>query len=300
MGQPIHHSASPAMQNAGILELGLNWRYLAFEVDPRELGSVIFAAKSMRFIGLNLTVPHKLIALPMVDIVDESATFWGAINTIRFEGLGSNDVWVPMGELNHGQAREVRSRGFNTDADAVIRALKEDAHLDVSGKHVLVLGAGGAGRVAALRLAAEGVNTLYLVNRTQQKCEEIAAIVHRHFPKVQTILDYPKTPVDLVLNATSAGLNPTDPLPWDESRFSLRGTIVAFDMIYRPAKTLFLTKAEEAGCRIANGLGMLLFQGVKALELWSGQPAPVEVMKRALHENIYGKMVHDSPKKEHS
>jgi shikimate dehydrogenase len=99
---------------------------------------------------------------------------------------------------------------------------------------------------------------------------------------------YPTTPVDLVMNATSAGLNPQDPLPWDVSRYSLKGTTVAFDMIYRPAKTLFLAMAEGAGCRTANGLGMLLFQGAKSLELWSGQVAPVEVMRRALLRNIYG------------
>ena len=288
LGQPIHHSASPAMQNAALKELGLNWRYLAFEVDPKDLKVVIAGAKAMRFVGLNLTVPHKLMALEWVDIVDESARFWGAINTIRFEGRGPDDEWVPLAKLGAERVQELRSRGFNTDADAIIRALREDARCEVRGLRVLLLGAGGAGRVAALRLAAEGVAELYLVNRTQDKCNQIALEINRAFPNVRTVVGYPSTPVDLVMNATSAGLNPQDPLPWDVSRYSLKGTTVAFDMIYRPAKTPFLAMAEGAGCRTANGLGMLLFQGAKSLELWSGQVAPVEVMRRALLRNIYG------------
>ncbi len=292
LGQPIHHSASPAMQNAAINELKLNWRYLAFEVDPKDLAEVIKGAKSMGFVGLNLTVPHKLIAMELVDCLDESARVWGAVNTIRFEVRGPDDDWIPLAKINSMPTTEVRAKGFNTDADAIIRTLSEDAGCNVKGLRVLLLGAGGAGRVAALRLAAEGVGVLYLVNRTQQKCDQIAQEINRTFPNVQAVVGYPNSPVDLVINATSLGLNPEDSLPWDGSRYSLLGTAVAFDMIYRPSRTPFLTMAEKAGCRTANGLGMLLFQGAKALEIWSGQSAPVDVMRRALHENIYGRTTH--------
>src|SRR5215510_14138723 len=137
-GHPIKHSASPAMQNAGIASLGLNWRYVAFDVHPDNLREAIDGAKAMRFIGLNLTVPHKLLALQMVDVIDEPAKQWGAINTIRFEGRdGSN--WRPLGELPSDVATEVRSVGFNTDADAIIRSISENLGLQLRGKRVLIL-----------------------------------------------------------------------------------------------------------------------------------------------------------------
>src|SRR5436190_11267689 len=111
-GHPIKHSASPTMQNAGIAALGLNWRYVAFDVHPDNLREAIAGAKAMRFIGLNLTVPHKLLAMEMVDVVDQEAKNWGAINTIRFEGR-HNDAWIPLGDLPLDTEAPVRSVGFN-------------------------------------------------------------------------------------------------------------------------------------------------------------------------------------------
>jgi shikimate dehydrogenase len=153
-GHPIGHSASPAFQNAGLAALGLNWRYLAFEVHPDQLRSALEGARSMRFIGLNLTVPHKLLAYPMVDALDESARRWGAVNTIRFEAKDAGGEWRPLSELPGEIAGEVRSHGFNTDADAIRRSLNEDLGMILPKARVLVLGAGGAGRTAALKLAA--------------------------------------------------------------------------------------------------------------------------------------------------
>ena len=166
-GQPIRHSASPAMHNPALAELGLDWRYLAFEVAPDELGQAIAGAKAMRYIGLNLTVPHKLLALDMVDVLDESAETWGAVNTICFETEGNGGKWTPLGQAL-GQAHgEVRAKGYNTDADGITLALQQDLGLNLAGLKVLFLGAGGAGRVAALKLAKEGVAELHLVNRTK-------------------------------------------------------------------------------------------------------------------------------------
>jgi shikimate dehydrogenase len=273
LGHPIKHSASPAMQNAGIASLGLNWRYLAFDVHPDELRAVIEGAKRMGFVGLNLTVPHKLLAVEMVDVLDSSAQTWGAVNTIRFEP-----------DVNG----KILARGFNTDADAIVRSLQEDLGLTLRGARVLLLGAGGAGRTAALKLASEGVGSLALINRTRVKAEAIAAEIRQQFPAVVVTTDYPKSEVDLVLNATSLGLKTEDPLPCDEKQFSLQQARAAYDMVYRPAETPFLKAAKTAGCRVANGLGMLLYQGAKALELWSGQTAPVNVMRAALEKNVYG------------
>ncbi|RME95502.1 MAG: shikimate dehydrogenase [Verrucomicrobia bacterium] len=289
-GHPIRHSASPAMQNAGIAALGLNWRYLAFDVRPEELRPAIEGARAMRFIGLNLTVPHKLLACELVDELDESARTWGAVNTIRFEARDDSGQWRPLAEFEElPETDRILARGFNTDADAIVRALREDLGLDVRGRRVVLLGAGGAGRTAALRLAAEGVADLWLVNRTAAKAEALAAEIRQRHPDTQVRLGYPgQGSVDLLLNATSLGLRPDDPLPVDLNRFPLPSATAVYDMIYQPAETPLLAAAKAAGCRTANGLGMLLYQGVRALELWTGRPGPVETMRAALEAHIYG------------
>ncbi len=275
------------MQNAGIAKLGLDWRYLAFEVHPDDLRAAIDGAKAMRFIGLNLTVPHKILALEMVDVVEQSATSWGAVNTIRFEGRHSSGEWKGLAELEWSPS-EVRSRGFNTDADAITRAIREDLGMELPGKAVLLLGAGGAGRTAGLKLAEQGIDSLFLVNRTVTKAHELAAEIKERFPGVDARTGYPSRAVDLVVNATSLGLNRQDTMPFDPATFDLRRAGAVYDMIYRPAETPLLKAAKMAGCRASNGLGMLLYQGAEALELWSGRPAPLKEMRAALEKNIYG------------
>ena len=268
LGSPIRHSASPAMHNAAFAALGLNWRYLAFEVDPKNLRAAIEGARAMNFAGLNLTVPHKLLAVDMVDELDASAKTWGAVNTIKFENG--------------------RAIGFNTDADAIVTSLREDLQVELRGAKVLLLGAGGAGRTAALKLAAENVAELFLVNRTASKAEEIAGEIRKQFPSVKVSVGYPKANVDLLLNATSLGLKPEVGSPLDEKQFSLKQTRAVYDMIYKPAETTLLKNAKAAGLKTANGIGMLVGQGAKAFEIWTGQPAPVAVMRRAVEGSVYG------------
>jgi len=277
------------MQNAGLAALGLDWRYLAFDVRPEELAAALAGARAMRFIGLNLTVPHKLLALELVEALDASARTWGAVNTVRFEARVGPDAWRPLGLLEEvPDTAELRAHGFNTDADALETALREDLGLALPGLRVLLLGAGGAGRTAALKLASAGVAALFLVNRTRSKAEALAAEIARRYPGARVQLGYPPGPVDLVLNATSLGLRPGDAPPWDAAAFDLRRAGAAYDMIYRPAETPFLAAARAAGCRAANGLGMLLHQGARALEIWTGRPAPLAVMRRALEASVYG------------
>lgn len=275
------------MQNAGMAALGLNWRYLACEVHPEDLRAAIAGAQRMKFIGLNLTVPHKLLAAEIMDVLDASAQLWGAVNTVRFEARDSAGQWRPLGEFDD-VPRETRALGFNTDADAITRSIREDLGMELTGARVLLLGAGGAGRTAALKLASEGVEELFLVNRTKGKAEQVGNEISQKYPKVRVKLGYPGSPVELLLNATSLGLKPGDGSPLDESRFAIGRAGAVYDMIYRPAETALLRAARAAGCRAANGLGMLLYQGAKALEIWSGRPAPIEVMRRALEENVYG------------
>ncbi len=276
------------MQNAGISALGLNWRYLAFDVDPDDLPAAIAGAKAMKYLGLNLTVPHKILAVDMVDLLDDSAKTWGAVNTIRFEGLRDNGEWAPMAELAPDELVDIRSVGFNTDADAITRSLREDLGVTLEGASILLLGAGGAGRTAALKLASEGVGSLFLCNRTIRKAEEVAQEINQRFPQVKATVGYPTGSVDILLNATSLGLRSEDPLPLDEKLFPLTQARAVYDMIYRPAETRLLQSARQAGCKTANGLGMLLYQGAKALEIWSGKSAPIGIMREALKKNIYG------------
>ena len=183
---------------------------------------------------------------------------------------------------------EVRLRGFNTDADGLARSLREDLGLDLVGASALLLGAGGAGRAAALELASAGVSQLYLVNRTEAKAHAIAAEIRAAQPGVNVTVGYPEAPVDLTLDATPLGLRPDDPLPFDPGLWDLAGARAAYNMVYRPAETPFLKTAKNAGVRSANGVGMLLYQGTAAFELWTGRLAPVDVMRDALLENIYG------------
>ena len=276
------------MQNAGLAELSLDWRYLAFEVHPDHLREAIAGAKAMKFMGLNLTVPHKLLAIDLVDVIDDSARIWGAVNTVRFETRDAAGGWVPLHRVPPDQVGEIRSHGFNTDADAIVRSIREDLNIELNGASVLLLGAGGAGRTAALKLAAAGVRQLFLINRTTTKAEEIAREIQRRFPSVDVQTEYPAHPVDLLLNATSLGLKSGDAIPLDQSWFPITKARAVYDMIYRPAETPLLQLAGNAGCKTANGLGMLLYQGAKALELWTEQTAPIAVMREALKKNIYG------------
>ncbi|HEY4416662.1 MAG TPA: shikimate dehydrogenase [Verrucomicrobiae bacterium] len=288
LGSPIRHSASPTMHNAAYAALGLNWRYLAFEVQPENLRAAIEGAKALGIAGFNLTVPHKLLALEMVDALDESAKIWGAVNTIRFEGRSPTGDWQPLRHFEKAAPVEIRSVGFNTDADGLARSLREDLQFELRGKRVLLLGAGGAGRSIALKLAAENVSQLFLVNRTLSKISQIIMEIHKRFPAVRVMQDYPLADVDLIINATSLGLKPEDALPLDEKRFFLKPAHAVYDIIYRPAETPFLAAAKKAGCKTANGLGMLLHQGALAFEIWTGQTPPVSIMRQALEQNIYG------------
>jgi shikimate dehydrogenase len=154
--------------------------------------------------------------------------------------------------------------------------------------------------VAALRLALENVSELFLVDFVSAKAEAVAEEIRKRHPRVKVKVGFPPGPVDLLLNATPLGLKPGDPLPLDEKQYSLRQARAVFDMIYNPAETPLLKAAKAAGCRTANGLGMLLHQGAKAFEIWTGQPAPIDVMRRALEAEVYQSTVHSPQSTVHS
>jgi shikimate dehydrogenase len=293
-GFPIRHSASPAMHNAAFAKLGLNWRYLAFEVHPDNLRAAIAGAKAMQFSGLNLTVPHKLLAMQIVDELDESSKTWGAVNTVRFEARDAAGKWQPLHHFTGSICGEIRTQGFNTDSDGIARSLREDLGLKLAGLKVLLVGTGGAGQVAALRLAMEGVAELFVTDYVIAKAEAVAAEIRKRYPRVKVMVGFPKGEVDLLLNATPIGLKAGDPSPLDEKQFSLRQARAVYDMIYKPAETKLLATAKAAGCKTSNGLGMLLHQGAAAFEIWTGKTAPIDVMRRALEQNVYQSTVHSS------
>ena len=275
------------MHNAAIDALGLNWQYLAFHVKASNLPEAVTGAAAMGYVGLNLTVPHKNMALKVVDHVDVSAKQWQAINTIVFEGQDTDGKWHPVGQSDKPYAK-VRSTGYNTDAEAIITALKNDLHFDLTNTTIAVAGMGGAGRVAALTLSQHPIKKLYLINRTQSKADETAMVIRAQNKAIQVIPDYPKENIDLLINGTSLGLKPDDGLPIDAHKLPLKNVGAVFDMIYQPAQTALLKAAAEAGCKTVNGLGMLLYQGAEALALWTGAAPPVTVMRDALKSHIYG------------
>jgi shikimate dehydrogenase len=287
-GFPIRHSSSPAMHNAAFAQLGLNWRYLAFEVHPDNLRAAIAGAKAMQFAGLNLTVPHKVLAMDIVDALDESAKTWGAVNTVRFEGRDAKGDWRPLCEFEKDSPKEIRSHGFNTDADGISRSLREDLGLSLPGAKVQLIGTGGAGQVAALRLAAEDVSELFVSDFVSAKAEAVAQEIRQRHPRVKVTVGFPKGPVDLLLNATPLGLKPGDASPLAGTPFELSQARAVYDMVYNPPATPLLQAAKAAGCKTANGLGMLLRQGAKAFEIWTGESAPIAVMRKALEQSVYG------------
>ncbi len=271
-GAPIAHTASPAMHNAAFAALKLNWVYLAFHVEPVNLPAALEGVRTMGMAGVNLTVPHKILALDHLDEIDHETRQLGAVNTIV----------VNSGKLS----------GFNTDGYGIVKALVEEFNLTLAGKRVLVLGAGGAGRAIAVKAALERAAAVNVANRTLSRTEPIAAELGRLGVKCRSVRlrieDLAKImpEVDVIINATSVGLKPGDSLGLDQKLFQQRHYV--YDTIYKPAATEFLRTAVAAGARTANGLSMLLHQGARALELWTKRKAPVVVMRRALEAAVYG------------
>jgi shikimate dehydrogenase len=276
LGDPVAHSLSPQMQNAALEKSGINARYAAFQIAPNELAEALELLCKLEFIGLNLTVPHKIAALSLVDEAEERARQIGAINTIVF--------------------RSGKSLGWNTDAPGFARAIREVFSVDLRDLRMLVLGAGGgAGRAIAWQCAWENSERLVLVNRTFEKAQALARELAGYFsgPRVlgpearleatraeTSALRAQLSRIDLVINATTLGLNQSDPLPLP--RELLAPHLMIYDLVYRETITPLLAAAEESGARSANGLTMLLHQGALAFEHWFDRPAPLAAMRAAL------------------
>ncbi|WP_019636718.1 shikimate dehydrogenase [Paenibacillus fonticola] len=270
MGDPISQTKSPAMHGAALEAAGLAGTYVPMHVRKEQLKDAIKGIAALGFRGVNVTVPHKVDVMNYVDVVDEAAKQIGAVNTIVNDG----------GVLT----------GYNTDGIGYIRSLKEEAVADLSGKHVLVIGCGGAARGIVYALLQEKPGSVIIANRTIEKAQELAdewahlgAISACGMEELANVLQ--ESHIDIVVNTTSVGMYPKAgelPIPAE----LLSPNMVVSDLIYNPLKTELLVRAESIGCRIHNGLGMFVYQGAYAFEYWTGRPAPIEAMRTVVLNSL--------------
>lgn len=272
LGHPIAHSLSPRMHNAALAAMAATnpafatWRYFRFDVPPDRLPEALERLHAIGLHGLNLTVPHKVLAFDRVAEIDPAARAIGAVNTLRRTPTG----W----------------RGFNTDGYGLATALREELGVRLAGATVILLGAGGAARGAAVECLQQGCAALWIANRTRANLDALLADLRPLAgPAALHGFDPAAPPADLpagalLVNATSAGLKPGEPAPIDLRR--LPADLSVYDMVYNPPQTALLRDAATRGLRHANGLSMLVHQGARALELWTGAAVPADVMRAAL------------------
>ncbi|CBE70087.1 MAG: shikimate dehydrogenase [Candidatus Methylomirabilis oxygeniifera] len=267
-GDPVAHSLSPVMQNAALQAAGIDGLYIPWRVQSAGLPAAFESLRGMEnFGGANVTVPHKEQAFALVDTLTPEATAVGAVNTVV--------------------ARDGHLLGANTDGLGFLRSLHEEANFLPRGKPSVILGAGGAARAVAWSLAEAGAEPIVIVNRTAPRARSLAEFVYRNIGTSTTglAIDDPQMPAivrdcALVVNTTSVGLNPSDPPPIDPNILQPRALV--YDLIYRPQETALLREAKRRGCRVIGGLGMLLYQGALAFELWTGHKPSEAAMRHAL------------------
>ena len=274
LGHPIGHTLSPVMHNASMREIGFDGIYLALDVHPDQLMEVLPAMAKMGFAGVNLTVPHKEVAFRGLENLDESAKLLGAANTVEFSEEGMV--------------------GHNTDGYGFLRALEEAFGKTVEGDAVFVLGCGGAGRATALMAATNGAKSVVLADIDAARVEKLNDEIMGLTPRVKVVRALGKAEqveacreCDLVVQASPVGMKKDDVslLPAEAFRDGQR----VFDLIYMYPETAILATARQAGAEIANGLGMLLHQGARAFEIWTGGEPSVPAMRKALEEAVYGR-----------
>ena len=274
-GDPVEHSLSPQTQNAALKQCKIDMQYARFHILPNEFREALELVRQKNFVGVNLTIPHKVAALALLDSSDDDVKKIGAANAIKCEA----------GKL----------RGFNTDGRGFSRAVREEFSVDLRDMRVLVLGAGGAARAIARQCAKENCERLVIANGTFEKGQQLADSLRNFFegPRVlgpvarlqaipweEAAFRFQVANVDLIVNATPVGLNRGDPSPIP-SRL-LAPHVMVYDTIYSDKRTPLVAAAIEAGARAANGLSMLLHQGALAFEIWFQREAPLEVMRKAL------------------
>jgi len=256
------------MHNAALRKMGRayrDWAYLKFDVPARELGRALRLLHEKGFLGVNLTIPHKVDAVDMVAKTHGDAALMGAVNTLKWTGHGYE--------------------GYNTDGYGMARAIGEELGTGLAGAKVILLGAGGAARAAAVQCLREGVRELWIGNRNQERLGGLLALLQPHVREATLLKGFdlahlpeelPKTA--LIINATSLGLKSGDKSPLNLAAEHFTRYCKVFDMIYNPATTPLIATARAREMDAANGLGMLVWQGARALEIWTGSDVPAKAM----------------------
>ncbi len=266
-GKPVAENPTQAMVEAAYRHHRLAWRYLTIEVDPVDLGDAVRGARAMGFAGFNCTIPHKVAVIPHLDGLGESAALMGAVNCVVRRGR--------------------QLIGENTDGKGFLESLR--SLTDPAGRHIALFGAGGAARAIGVELALAGAESITIFNRTPERGRALVALltgktgVRAEYRPWHGDVDVPAG-TDVVVNATSIGLYPDADARLPLNLDSLRADMVVADVIPNPPRTRLLRDAQGRGCRILDGLGMLVNQGVLGIRTWTGLDADAAVMRRALEE----------------
>jgi shikimate dehydrogenase len=273
IGWPLEHSLSPVMHNVAFAALSINWAYVPLPVRPEDVETALSGLAALNFVGVNVTIPHKQAVMRYVDELSDAARLTGAVNTIHIT--------------------DGKYYGYNSDAIGFLSSLHE-AGCDPKGLRVAVLGAGGAARAAVYSLARAGADSVVVINRTAERAAFLVDDLNLAFPNstlsfkelsTQTLSDLDHR-VDLIVNTTSVGMYPhVEASPWP-AEVSLPTGATVCDLVYNPLETVFLAQARAAGAPAIDGLGMLIHQGAFALEQWTGQKAPVDIMRQACLEKL--------------
>jgi shikimate dehydrogenase len=277
IGQPIKHSLSPIMHNAAIAQLSESdpqykeWAYFRFEIDPEDLPEALELFYQKRFLGLNLTVPHKVMAIDLLKVISDSARAIGAVNTLKWTASGYE--------------------GFNTDGYGMSKGIEQGLGKSLNGSDILILGAGGAARAAVVECLSQNAASIRILNRSKDRLDAMLSSLSdlKGFEcilPIQAKEDLSNlTETGICINATSLGLNEKDPLPLDVAFLTPKWAV--YDMVYNPQETKLFIEAQRLGCAVKTGLSMLVHQGAKAVEIWTGRQIDAQIMHKAGERALY-------------
>ena len=277
IGDPIEHSLSPLIHNAAFKHLKLDFVYVAFKVKKEELDDAMRGVRGLNIHGLNVTMPHKTAIIRYLDEINPIAKAIGSVNTV----LNADGKLI----------------GFNTDGVGALNALKNN-DVELHGKKLLLLGAGGAAKAIAFHLAPE-VEELRILNRTGERARQLASVLQKEFNRKivgdtlsHSLLKEWLKDVDILVNATSVGMHPNIDQRLVKREW-LKPELAVMDIVYNPLETRLIKDAKAVGAKVVYGTEMLVFQGAVSFEIWCGCPAPVEIMRKAVLKNLKRRGVAD-------
>lgn len=267
IGYPIGHSLSPVMQNAAFAASRLDYVYVPFAVAPEDLGQAVIGLKALGVCGYNVTIPHKTAIIPFLDRLDETAEAAGAVNTVK---LCENDLV-----------------GYNTDGTGLVDSLMIDLGFSPGMEQILVIGAGGAARGAIAALCSAGARKILISNRSLENARSVMREMNSRYPDTcievigqDQVSEKHLGSTALLLNTTSLGMNGERIESVNIAHLPQYASV--YDMVYSHSGTPLVTEAAAFGLRAVNGLGMLVAQGERAFEIWTGQKSPEGVMRLSL------------------